>query len=358
MDKRIKWGIIVLVGAGLTALGIHTFTPGENKELAAAEKKSPVDKNKALNVNAKIIKPHLLTDQLFVSGKLMPDEEVDLSFETSGKITSIEFTEGSFVSKGQLLAKVNDSQLQAQLKRLEAQMPLAEDRVFRQNALLQRDAVSKEAYEQVKTELATLNADIENVKANIAMTELRAPFDGIIGLRQVSTGAYASPTTVVARLTKVTPLKVEFAVPERYAREIKKGTNLEFKVEGKLDTYHAQVYATESSIDMETHSLNIRAIYPNRNGELLAGRYADIQLKQKEIEDAIAIPSEAIVPEMGKNKVFVYRSGVADPVDVIIGLRTEAEVQIVRGLSVGDTILTSGTLQLRKGMPVELQAIN
>ena len=118
MDKRIKWGIIVLVGAGLTALGIHTFTPGENKELAAAEKKSPVDKNKALNVNAKIIKPHLLTDQLFVSGKLMPDEEVDLSFETSGKITSIEFTEGSFVSKGQLLAKVNDSQLQAQLKRL------------------------------------------------------------------------------------------------------------------------------------------------------------------------------------------------------------------------------------------------
>ena len=224
MDKRIKWGIIVLVGAGLTALGIHTFTPGENKELAAAEKKSPVDKNKALNVNAKIIKPHLLTDQLFVSGKLMPDEEVDLSFETSGKITSIEFTEGSFVSKGQLLAKVNDSQLQAQLKRLEAQMPLAEDRVFRQNALLQRDAVSKEAYEQVKTELATLNADIENVKANIAMTELRAPFDGIIGLRQVSLGAYASPTTVIAKLTKITPLKVEFAVPERYARQIQKGT--------------------------------------------------------------------------------------------------------------------------------------
>ena len=170
MDKRIKWGIIVVIGAGVIALGIHTFTPGKNEELEAAEKQVPTGKSKALNVNAKILKPHLLT---------------------SGKITSIDFTEGSFVSKGQLLAKVNDSQLQAQLKRLEAQMPLAEDRVFRQNALLQRDAVSKEAYEQVKTELATLNADIENVKANIAMTELRAPFDGIIGLRQVSLGAYA-----------------------------------------------------------------------------------------------------------------------------------------------------------------------
>lgn len=358
MDKRIKWGIIVLVGAGLTALGIHTFTPGENKELAAAEKKSPVDKNKALNVNAKIIKPHLLTDQLFVSGKLMPDEEVDLSFETSGKITSIEFTEGSFVSKGQLLAKVNDSQLQAQLKRLEAQMPLAEDRVFRQNALLQRDAVSKEAYEQVKTELATLNADIENVKANIAMTELRAPFDGIIGLRQVSLGAYASPTTVIAKLTKITPLKVEFAVPERYARQIQKGTNLTFKIEGRLETFNSQVYATESRINEETHTLTVRALYPNRNGELLPGRYADIALKQQEIQDAIAIPSEAIVPEIGKNKVFLYRSGLAEPVDVEIGIRTEAEVQVLKGLSAGDTILTSGTLQLRTGMPVILDQIN
>ena len=338
MNKRIKWGIIILIGAGLAGLGIYQFTPHENEELTAADALPKENKQRTLKVNAQVIKPHLLTDEILVTGRLVPDEEVSLSFETSGKITDIFFTEGTLVKRGELLAKVNDRQLQAQLKRLEAQIPLAEDRVFRQNALLKRDAVSKEAYEQVKTELATLNADIENIKANIDMTELRAPFDGIIGLRQVSTGAYASPTTVVARLTKVTPLKVEFAVPERYAREIKKGTNLEFKVEGKLDTYHAQVYAT--------------------NGELLAGRYADIQLKQKEIEDAIAIPSEAIVPEMGKNKVFVYRSGVADPVDVIIGLRTEAEVQIVRGLSVGDTILTSGTLQLRKGMPVELQAIN
>lgn len=229
MDKRVKWGIIILVGAGLIGLGIHNFTPKENEELNEANQQIPTEKKKSLNVNAQVIKPHLLTDQLFVSGKLMPDEEVDLSFETSGKIIDINFTEGSFVSKGQLLAKVNDRQLQAQLDRLKAQMPLAEDRVFRQNALLQRDAVSKEAYEQVKTELATLHADIENVKANIDMTELRAPFDGIIGLRQVSTGAYASPTTVIAKLTKITPLKVEFAVPERYARQIRKGTKLSFE---------------------------------------------------------------------------------------------------------------------------------
>lgn len=95
--------------------------------------------------------------------------------------------------------------------------------------------------------------------------------------------------------------------------------------------------------------MTVRAIFPNRNGELLPGRYADIQLKQTEIHDAIAIPSEAIVPEMGKNKVFVYRSGLAYPVDVELGIRTESEIQILRGLSAGDTILTSGTLQLRTG---------
>lgn len=360
MNKRIKWGIIWFIGLGLAGLGVHTFTPRENEELSEAETQKPTQekKKKPLNVNAQVIRPHLITDQIFVSGRLMPDEEVDLSFETSGKIIDINFSEGSTVSKGQLLAKVNDSQLKAQLARLEAQMPLAEDRVFRQNALLQRDAVSKEAYEQVKTELATLHADIENVKANLAMTELRAPFDGVIGLRQVSTGAYASPTTVVAKLTKITPLKVEFAIPERYARQVKKGTNLSFKIEGRLDAYHAQVYATESSIDPETHTLTVRALYPNRQGELLPGRYADVQLKQTEIKDAIAIPSEAIVPEMGKNKVFLYRSGVAQPVEVEIGIRTESEVQIVRGLAAGDTILTSGTLQLRMGMPVILDKIN
>ena len=358
MNKRIKWGIIILIGAGLAGLGIYQFTPHENEELTAADALPKENKQRTLKVNAQVIKPHLLTDEILVTGRLVPEEEVSLSFETSGKITDIFFTEGTLVKRGELLAKVNDRQLQAQLKRLEAQIPLAEDRVFRQNALLKRDAVSKEAYEQVKTELATLNADIENIKANIDMTELRAPFDGIIGLRQVSLGAYASPTTVIAKLTKITPLKVEFAVPERYARQIQKGTNLTFKIEGRLETFNSQVYATESRINEETHTLTVRALYPNRNGELLPGRYADIALKQQEIQEAIAIPSEAIVPEMGKNKVFLYRSGLAEPVDVEIGIRTEAEVQILKGLSAGDTILTSGTLQLRTGMPVILDQIN
>lgn len=210
MNKKTKWGIIILVGAGIIGGGIYSQLPKKNDELAAADKVMGSNKKRGkqvLNVNAKVIKPQSLTDEFTTTGVLLPDEEVDLSFETSGKIVEINFEEGTAVKKGQLLAKVNDRQLQAQLQRLISQLKLAEDRVFRQDALLKRDAVSKEAYEQVKTDLATLNADIEIIKANIELTELRAPFDGVIGLRQVSIGTYASPTTVVAKLTKIAPLK-------------------------------------------------------------------------------------------------------------------------------------------------------
>ena len=138
MNKKTKWGIIILIGAGIIGGGIYSQLPKTNDELAAADKVKNTQKNgkKILNVNAKVIKPQLLTDEYTTTGVLLPDEEVDLSFETSGKVIEINFEEGTPVKKGQLLAKVNDRQLQAQLQRLVSQLKLAEDRVFRQDALL------------------------------------------------------------------------------------------------------------------------------------------------------------------------------------------------------------------------------
>ena len=358
MNKKLKTGLIIVIGAGLVGWGIYTQMPKPNEELAEADKimtrQSPA--KKILTVNAAIVRPQVLVDEIPIIGSLLPDEEVNLSFETSGKITDINFEEGTHVTKGQLLAKVNDRPLQAQLQRLVAQLKLAEDRVFRQDALLKRDAVSKEAYEQVKTELATLNADIELVRAQIEQTELRAPFDGIIGLRQVSVGTYASPSTIVAKLTKITPLKLEFSVPESYAKDVRVGTSLNFNLTGSLNKYEAQVYARESSLDPETRSLTIRALYPNPSG-IMPGRYASITLRKQEFENALAIPSEAIVPEMGKDKVFLYKNGKAEPVDIVTGIRTEALVQAVAGLEEGDTVIISGTQQLRTGMAVTIDNI-
>ena len=359
MNKKLKTGLIIAIGAGLAGWGIYSQMPKPNEELAEADQIMTRQSRtkKVLNVNAAIVRPQVLVDEIPIIGSLLPDEEVNLSFETSGKITDINFEEGTHVTKGQLLAKVNDRPLQAQLQRLVAQLKLAEDRVFRQDALLKRDAVSKEAYEQVKTELATLNADIELVRAQIEQTELRAPFDGIIGLRQVSVGTYASPSTIVAKLTKISPLKLEFSVPESYAKDVKVGTSLNFNLTGSLNKYEAQVYARESSLDPETRSLTIRALYPNPSG-IMPGRYASITLRKQEFENALAIPSEAIVPEMGKDKVFLYKNGKAEPVDIVTGIRTEALVQAVAGLSEGDTVIISGTQQLRTGMAVTIDNIH
>lgn len=362
MNRIAKWSIIGCAVAAVVAVGIWNLQPKVNDEMGGAPAgkagKGGRGGGGPLNVNGHIMRPTLLTDEYVTTGLILPDEEVDLSFESSGKVVSISFTEGTRVSRGQLLAKVNDAPLQAQLKRLTAQLDLARNRVYRQEQLLKKDGVSQEAYEEAKTNLSVLEAEIEGVKVNIALTELRAPFDGVIGLRQVSVGAYATPSTVVAKLTKDHPLKVEFSVPERYASEIRKGVNMDFNVEGFESKFHAQVYAVESTVDKDQHVFTARGLYANADSKLKPGLYASIQLKKEEIPNALVVPSEAIVPEMGVDKVFCYRSGQAQPVEVVAGIRTASEVQVLSGLQEGDTIITSGTLQLRMGLPVTLDEVD
>ncbi len=214
MNRKTK--IILFAAIVLLILGMafypkirKVFTSEQQTE--ARSPVGPVGGRQQLAVNATVLQPQVLENIFRITGILLPDEEVDLTFETSGKITEIKFREGSFVQKGVLLAKVNDAPLQAELRKLEAQLPLAEDRLYRQQTLLEKDAISQETYQSVSTQLETLKAEIELVKARIRQTEMRALFSGMIGLRQVSEGAYASPSVVVANLTKISPLKIEFS---------------------------------------------------------------------------------------------------------------------------------------------------
>jgi membrane fusion protein (multidrug efflux system) len=327
------------------------------KEESSASIPTPSQRRLPIGINAVVLKKQSLTDKFISTGTTISDEEVDLSFESSGKVVEICFQEGAHVKKGDLLAKINDKPLQAELKKLEAQIPLAKERVFRQGALLKKDAVSQEAYEQVTTELEKLMADIELVKSKILQTELRAPFDGIIGLRLVSEGAYATPSTIVANLTKISPLKIEFSIPERYVSDVSEGTNISFYMEessGITQKHHAAVYAMESKVALETRTLKVRALYPNINEAILPGRYLSVEVIRREIKNALAIPSEAIIPEMGKNIVYIYKEGEAKSTEIITGLRTESQVQVLEGLSPGDTIITTGVMQLRMGMKVTI----
>ena len=352
MNKITKWSIVGVIVLGSGFLAYQHLMPHENKEMKEAPKEVGNRQSKALNVRAVVLSQQGLTDGIFVSGSLVPDEEVSLSFESSGKITDIFFKEGTHVEKGELLAKINDAPLQADLRKKQAQVKLMQDRLFRAKALLEKEAVSKEAFQEAEANLAALEAEIEGVEAQIEQTELRAPFSGIIGLRQVSVGAYATTTTEVATLTKTAPLKVEFNVPERYAGMLPEGTELTFTAEGDLTTRNAKVYASDSRVDPETRTFAIRAIYPNADGKLIPGRYVNVNLVTQRFDNTLAVPSEAIVSEMGIDKVFVCKNGKAQPVEIAKGLRTDAMVQVLRGLVPGDTVITSGTMQLRSGQNV------
>ncbi len=357
MSKKTK--AIVLAAIVLLLLGIIFFPKikqragtGGASDMPPGESSPGGGGRAPLSVSATVLKPQTLNNLFRITGKLLPDEEVDLVFETSGRITDIYFQEGTSVRKGELLAKVNDAPLQAELKKLEAQLPLAQDRVYRQQTLLEKDAISQETYQSVATQLETLKADIELVKARLRQTELRAPFDGVIGLRLVSEGAYASSQVVVSTLTKLSPLKIEFSLTENFVNEIKPGTEITFQVKNDLQEYNATVYAVESRLDLRTLSLFARARYHNNDGKIKPGQSANIRVSLDQIENAIVIPSISSVKEMGRDIAYVYQGGSAREVEIITGMRTASSVEVVSGLNIGDTLLTTGVMQLRTGMPV------
>ncbi len=304
-----------------------------------------------------VLVPTHMFELIYATGSLLPDEEVELSFETSGKIVAIYFSEGARVSKGQLLAKINDRPLQAQLLKLQAQKKLTQEKEFRQRQLLDRDAISRESYDQVATELQALEADLLLIEARIAETELRAPFDGVVGLRKVSEGAFATPQTKIVQLVKISPLKIEFSVSEKYAGQITVGYPVTFQVDGIPQTFSASVYAIDPKVNVDTRMIAVRALYPNRNQELKPGRFASVRAQLSEIPTAISIPTEAVIPEMDGERVFVYKNGKAEQRRVSLGLRTESHVQVREGLQFGDTLLTSAILQLREGLPVQLDTL-
>lgn len=339
----------MLIIAGLIAYPkVKPLLSGSGEEPLPVASGAP----RALHVNAMVMQPQRLVEIINSSGTLIPDEQVDLAFETSGKLVDIFFDEGTRVNRGQLLAKINDRPLQAQLLKLQAQEKLTQEREFRQRSLLSRDAISQESYDQVVTELQSIEADIMLLEARIAETELRAPFDGVVGLRYVSEGAYVNVNTRIARLIKNDPLKVEFAVPERYSGEIEAGFPILFFLDGSDTDHQARVYAVDPKVDVRTRNIIARARYSNPNERIKPGRFVSIQLELSEIEDALAIPTEALIPEMDGDRVFVYRSGRAESVNVNTGLRTEDMIQITQGLNPGDTLLTTGILQLRQGLPL------
>ena len=309
-------------------------------------------------VNGIVVKAESFANNLSVSGSVEANEQVQLRSEIPGLITGIYFKEGSFVKRGQLLVKINDRELQAQLSQALTKQKLAAQSEYRAKMLLQKEAISKEEYDVALADLSSLKSQTQVIRAQLSKTRITAPFSGKIGLRNVSTGEYLTPTTTIANLVSINPVKIMFSVPEKYAGQINLNSKLDFSVAGSTRTYSANIYAIEPSIDMNTRTLQIKARADNPSGQILPGSFAKIDLPLSNVKDALLIPSEAIIPVLKGKKVFISSHGKAKEVMVETGQRTDKSVLITSGLTVGDTVLTTGMMSLKPEMSVIINIVN
>lgn len=309
-------------------------------------------KRGVMKANYVVVEPMAIADKISITGSLMPDESAMLSAQTSGQVMEIFFNEGDKVNKGQMLVKLDDRQWQAQRQSLEAKLNTAEKDVERKEQLTEIQGVSQSDLDNAKLEVATIKADKEELDVMIDYASIRAPFSGTIGLRNVSPGSYLSAGTPVARLVKSDPLKLEFSIPEGYANKVKPGQVVQFTISDKDSTYHAKVYATEPVINEDTRALKVRARVPNKDGSLIAGAFADIMLSLDSIPDALLVPTEALIPELNSQIVYKIEKGRIAKQPVKQGIRLPNLIQVERGLQAGDTVMVSGLLQAKEGMPV------
>ncbi|RAU82290.1 efflux RND transporter periplasmic adaptor subunit [Pontibacter arcticus] len=358
MNKTLKT-ILILVAAAAVGYLLFTkvFSKDEGPKAGPGGGGGGGPLAQKVAVDVYVVSPSAYQNKITTTGTVLPNEEVELRSEISGRVTGINFEEGNKVKKGQLLLTINDQEMQAQLQKLQSNQRLYRDMEQRQRTLLEKEYISRQEYEQVSNQLATATADIQAMKASLAKAYVRAPFDGVVGLRQVSEGSYVTAATPIARIVDINPIKIDFAIPGRYSQQVKEGDKITFSTEGNPNTMEAKVYAIQPNIDPTTRTLQVRAIYANANEEIKPGAFVRTELTLKETAEAILVPTEAIVPEATGHKLFIVKGGKAEPVMVKIGQRSETMIQITEGIAPGDTIIQSGVLQVRPGSVLSIRKV-
>jgi membrane fusion protein (multidrug efflux system) len=340
----------------LRSFGIISFiimliaiTSCKQKKQDAPQSSAP----RPVEVNAVIVVPKMLENKIFSTGNILANEEVEIRAEVPGRVMTINFQEGAMVRKGELLVKINDSELQAELKKLLLDEKLSTDDVYRKEKLLELKAVSQEELDISRSQLGVIQAQIELVRARLEKTGIYAPFSGRIGLRYISPGGYISSSMLIARMQQTDPVKIEFNVPEKYITGIKTGMEVSFSVAGSDSLFTGTIYAIEPRIDPSTRAFTVRARCQNPEGLLTPGAFTKVNIILDRIPDALVLPSDAFIPDIRGEKVMAVRNGKAVTVYVTTGIRTENEVQVVRGLNAMDTVILTGLLQVREQMSVK-----
>ena len=350
MKRRSVILLVIALAIVIGLIGYRIFT-NQKKE---AKQNGPSGSRSAAKVYGIVIQGQPFSDFLSLSGSLEADEQIELHSEISGIVESINFSEGSRVGQGQMLIRINDAELQAQLSQAMTRNNLAAENERRAKLLLEKEAISQEEYDIASADFRTAQSQIQLIRAQLSKTIIRAPFSGTIGLRNISKGSYVTPATIIAQLVNTNRLKVSFSIPEKYANKVRVNSQIKFNVQGVEGEFTAKIYATEPSVEMNTRTLLVKAITPNPNAKLIPGTFANIIFPLETLENGLLVPAEALIPIQNGKKVFVMRNKKAKEVLVETGARTDSAVLITSGLIAGDTVLTSGVMSLRDGSPVQV----
>jgi membrane fusion protein (multidrug efflux system) len=330
--------------------------------MARAEDKKPASSIEVvaapgLPVDGNIIRPALLKDELEITGTLQPNQEVDIVSELPRRIIRISIKDGASVKAGQLLFEMDNADLLAQLEKLHQQEKLAKLSEERLRDLIQHEAVVQQDYDQSFTNLKVLQAQIVELQVMLNKTRIRAPFSGQLGIVHVYPGAVVSVNTVLTHIQDNSLVKLDFHVPEKYARTISIGSLQKFTVASDSKQYNARVIAREAGVDQSTRTLLVRAVSQNPGHILLAGQSARLQLSLHAAADALMVSSQALIPSSQGYSVYIVKNSQVQLTPVAIGQRGAYTVEVLHGLSNGDTVVTSNLLRLTPGAVVRFASL-
>jgi len=348
--KLILFGVTGLI---ILLLLIRIFSGSGSKKTESAAALKPV-----IPVEVYIARDTSMIYQLSTIGSLKANESVAIVSEISKKVITVFLKEGSFVSKGQLLFKLDDAEIVARINKLNIEEKLAGTNESRQKAQLAKGGISQEQYDETLNHLNTIRAEIEILKVDLSKTEIRAPFAGKIGLRNVSEGALVNPNMILASLQDVSKIKIDFSIPERYAGDLRQGSDIAFSTDYSTKEYKAVIEAVEPDVEKKTRTISLRAICENRDGSLVPGASVRVELNLQALDKKLFIPTAALIPTIKGYDVYLMKSGKAVLQPVTTGIRNRLSVQVVEGLALNDTVVVTNLLRIKPDSPLKLVKLN
>lgn len=322
----------------------------ENKKEAPATEAVP-----GLPVDVQVVQEKYMQQTETVAGSVLPNRTVDIMSELSKKITAVNFKDGAVVGAGQVLYKLDDADIRAKLRQLQAELNLANISENRFRELLKTETVRQEEYDIASAKLQSLQAGKEILQVELSKTNIRAPFSGIVGITKVFAGTLVSPGLLLVSLQEQVILKIQFTVSEKYLPIVKAGTKIQFSTALSDVKLTATVVSTEASVDIQSRNIIVQAELSNAGNKLKAGMSAKIYFNTSgDTARAITIPTEALIPGTNGYSVFLVKNGTAKITAVSISNRNESVAWISKGLNNGDTVMISNILRSADGTPVNI----